>query len=113
MNKCVVCGTHFKPTKQYSERKTCSNECLKIHMKNLVPEAFLEKSFEKGSEPFNKGLPQKEWLSAESIEQCSKTYIQNQNCKSPLYGKSFSLINPTLVKVLKASLTFIPFDDCI
>lgn len=84
MNKCVVCGTHFKPSKQYPERKTCSAECLKIHMKNLVPEAFLEKSFEKGSEPFNKGLPQKEWLSSESIEKCSKTYIQNQNCKSPL-----------------------------
>lgn len=85
MNRCVVCGTQFKPLKQYPERKTCSEECLKIHMRNLVPEAFLENCFKEGNIPFNKGIPQKEWLSEEARKRCSKTHIQYQtNTASPL-----------------------------
>ena len=84
MNKCVVCGTYFKPLKEYPERRTCSDECLRIHMRNLTPETFLEKSFKKGNTPFNKGVPQKEWMSDESRYKCSKTHIHKQNCVSPL-----------------------------
>lgn len=85
-NECVVCGTQFKPSKQYPERKTCSDECLRIHMKNLTSEAFLENSFEKGNEPFNKGLPQKEWMSKEAMEKCSKTYINKQTSGMSKYA---------------------------
>ena len=84
MNKCVVCGTYFKPLKEYPERRTCSDECLRIHMRNLTPETFLEKSFKNGNIPFNKGVPQKEWMSDESRDKCSKTHIHKQNCVSPL-----------------------------
>ena len=85
MNICMVCGVEFEPLKEYPERVTCSDECLRIHMRNLVSETFLEKSFEKGHTPFNKGVPQKEWLSKEAQEKCSKTYIQYQDSSmSPL-----------------------------
>lgn len=85
MNICIVCGVEFEPSKEYPERVTCSDECLRIHMRNLVSETFLENSFEKGHTPFNKGVPQKEWLSKEAQEKCSKTHIQYQDSgMSPL-----------------------------
>ena len=87
MNICIICGTEFEPPKNYKYKKTCSKECLKIHMKNLVPEQFLEKKKKKGHKTFNKGVPQKEWLSAEQIEKCKKTYIQNQESSKSKFSK--------------------------
>lgn len=84
MNICIICGKEFEPPKNYIEKKTCSKECYKIHMRNLVPERFLENKFKKGHNTFNKGIPQNKWLSPENIEKCKKTYIQNQSCKSQL-----------------------------
>lgn len=85
MNKCIVCNKNFEPPKSYNEKKTCSKECFQIYMKTKPSKKFLDNSFTKGRTPFNKGIPQKEWMSTESIEKCKETYIQNQkNCKSPL-----------------------------
>ena len=85
MNKCIICGKEFEPRKEYTEKRTCSKECLRIHMKNMVSENFLKNSYSKGNIPFNKGLPQSEWLSEEARNKVSKTYIQHQaNIISPL-----------------------------
>ena len=84
MNKCVVCNKLFEPPKNYTEKKTCSKECFQIYMKTKPTEKFLKNSFKKGHKTHNKGVPQKEWLSKEKIKKCSKTQIQNQDCKSPL-----------------------------
>lgn len=78
MKKCIICGTEFEPSKNYMSRVTCSDECLKIHMRNLTPEIFLQTSFKKGNIPFNKGVPQVEWMSESSIEKCKQTYINHQ-----------------------------------
>lgn len=78
MNICVICGKEFEPTKNYMERKTCSKECYKIHSRNIMSINYIEKQFEKGHIPFNKGKPQTEWLSQQNIEKCKQTYIQNQ-----------------------------------
>ena len=83
MNICVICGKSFEPPKNYTGKHTCSKECFKSYMKKIKPtKEFLQTSFKKGHIPFNKGVPQKEWMSKENIEICKKTYIQNQNCKS-------------------------------
>ena len=84
MNICVVCGTSFLPTKGYKNRKTCSDECFKIHMRNLVSNTFIEDQYKQGNTPFNKGKSQQEWMSDEGIEKCKNTYIHKQNCVSPL-----------------------------
>lgn len=83
MNKCIICGNEFEAPKSYEEKKTCSKECLKIHMRNLISDSFLDNSFRKGHKTFNKGKAQTEWLSQDMIDKCSKTQIQYQNkCKS-------------------------------
>lgn len=83
MNICIICGKEFEPSKNYLIKKTCSKECYKIHMRNLTPDDFLKTKFQKGHKTFNKGIPQKEWLSQDMIDKCSKTHIQYQdNCKS-------------------------------
>lgn len=85
MNRCIICHKEFEPPKNYTEKKTCSKECFQIYMKTKPSENFLKNSFKKGHKPFNKGIPQKEWMSKENIDKCSKTHIQNQEvCKSPL-----------------------------
>lgn len=85
MNKCIICGKKFTPKKEYTERQTCSKECWNEFKRQTVSDKFLDNSFKKGDTPFNKGIPQKEWMPKESREKCSKTHIQYQdNCKSPL-----------------------------
>lgn len=84
MNKCVVCGEDFEPPKRNKNKKTCSDECYRKHMKKLTPQGFLDNSFKKGHKTFNKGRAQKEWMSKEGMEKVSKTHIQNQDCKSIL-----------------------------
>lgn len=84
MSKCIVCNREFEPPKNYKEKKTCSKECFHKYMKTKPSEKFLANSYKKGHKTYNKGVPQSEWLSKEAIEKCSKTHIQNQNCKSPL-----------------------------
>lgn len=84
MNTCIICGNIFEPPKSYKNKKTCCEKCLKIHLRNQVPDSFLDNSFKPGQKPFNKGKPQSEWLSAEDMEKCKEHYIQNQSCKSEL-----------------------------
>lgn len=84
MNICVVCHEEFEPSKNYPERKTCSNTCLSLYMKTKVNQNFLKNSFKKGHKTFNKGIPSSNWLSKEAREKCAKTYIQYQKCISPL-----------------------------
>ena len=85
MNKCIICGAEFEPSKKYTERQTCSKECWNEFKRQTVSKGFLKNTFKKGNIPFNKGLPQSKWLSKEAQERCSKTHIQYQeNCKSPL-----------------------------
>lgn len=85
MNICIICGKEFEPPKNYLIKKTCSKECYKIHMRNSMSDDFLKAKFQKGHKTFNKGIPQKEWLSPENIEKCKQTYIQYQDsCKSKL-----------------------------
>ena len=55
-----------------------------MYMKTKPSENFLKNSFKKGHKAHNKGVPQSEWLSKDKIKKCSKTQIQNQDCKSPL-----------------------------
>lgn len=89
MNKCMICGNKFQPSKNYPEKKTCGINCYKIYMKQLmaarpVPNGFLANKFVRGSMPFNKGKSQCEWMSKRGIEKCKETYIQNQiNTASP------------------------------
>lgn len=84
MNKCIICGKEFIPPKTNKEKKTCSSECYSGYMRSLASEGFLKNSFKKGHKTFNKGKPQKEWLTEEQIKKISKTQIQNQDCKSVL-----------------------------
>ena len=85
MRTCIVCGKKFRPPLNNFYKETCSMECLKEWARQNVTDAFLKNSFKKGAVPFNKGVPQKEWMSKESREKCSKTHIQHQeNSMSPL-----------------------------
>ncbi len=85
MNKCVICGKDFTPRKEYIERQTCSDACWRVLKSKLVSDKFLKTMFKKGNTPFNKGVPQKEWLSEEARARVSKTHIQYQeNTVSPL-----------------------------
>lgn len=85
MNKCIICGNEFEPAKGYEIKKTCSKECYSKYMRSKISDGFKETQFRKGHKTFNKGVPQKEWMSKESQEKCSKTHIQYQeNTASPL-----------------------------
>ena len=85
MNKCVICGKYFEPPKGYKEKLTCTKTCWNEFKRQTVSDKFLKNSFKKGNVPYNKGIPQSEWLSKEAQEKCSKTYIQYQeNNISPL-----------------------------
>ena len=84
MNKCIICGKQFTPNKEYPERLTCSKECWNELKRQTVSDNFLKTSFKKGNVPYNKGIPQCEWISEEGRKNCSKTHIQYQDCKSPL-----------------------------
>ncbi|WP_304393383.1 HNH endonuclease signature motif containing protein [uncultured Clostridium sp.] len=84
MNICIICGKEFEPPKGYEIKRTCSKECYKIMQKQNVSDGFMQNSFKKGQTAFNKGVPMKEWMSKESMEKCSKTQIQYQDCVSPL-----------------------------
>ena len=84
MNKCIICGDEFSPPRTNKKKKTCSEKCYSEYMKLLASEGFLKNSFKKGHKTFNKGKPQKEWLTEEQIKKVSKTQIQNQDCKSVL-----------------------------
>lgn len=84
MNKCIICGKQFTPNKEYPERLTCSKECWNELKRQTVSDNFLKTSFKKGNVPYNKGIPQSEWISEEGRKNCSKTHIQYQDCKSPL-----------------------------
>lgn len=85
MNICVVCGKEFEPSKNYAAKKTCSKECYSKYAKENIPEGFKKNMFSKGTEPHNKGIPQKEWMSEDAIRKCKNTHIQNQETvASPL-----------------------------
>ena len=84
MNKCIICGKQFTPNKEYLERLTCSKDCWNELKRQTVSDNFLKTSFKKGNVPYNKGIPQCEWISEEGRKNCSKTHIQYQDCKSPL-----------------------------
>lgn len=85
MNKCIVCGKEFEPKPEYKERKTCSYWCYCQWAREHISQGFKDNQFIKGQPSFNKGKPQKEWMSKESQKKCSKTYIQYQNtAASPL-----------------------------
>ena len=85
MNKCVICGNSFEPMKGYEIKKTCSKECYSKFMRSKISDGFKKTQFLKGHKTFNKGVPQDRWMSKESQEKCSKTYIQNQpTAASPL-----------------------------
>lgn len=85
MNKCIICGKQFTPSKEYLEKQTCSKECWNEFKRRTVSDSFLKTSFKKGDVPFNKGKPRSEWMSEEAREKCSKTHIQYQeNIASPM-----------------------------
>lgn len=85
MNRCIICGAEFEPSKEYTERQTCSKECWNEYKRQTVSEGFLKTTFKKGNVPFNRGVPQSEWLSEEARARVSKTHIQYQeNTASPL-----------------------------
>lgn len=78
MSKCIYCGKEFEPTSEYKNRKACSRRCYIEWRRLNLSKGFTDNQFEKGHKTFNKGVPQKEWMSEESMKKCSKTQIQNQ-----------------------------------